>query len=403
MRDVKSFMQTQSLHHWAVLSLDARCNEDSINKFVTLFQKIAKERSIRIDKPKRILFHRGKDLSNLEVSIKKAIQGIQNCQIIVCILSGPGIGYAEVKAICDTRLDLQSQCLQGKQVSRPNPQYCSNVLLKVNMKLGGINNTIVPNPTTSFFLDRPAAIFGADVTHAAPGSELPSIAAVVASMDRYATRYEVALSSQPSRKEIISELKMMARHLLLRFYQRTQKKPEKILFYRDGVGEGQFDQVIREELSALKAACASLEANYNPSITYVIVQKRHHIRFFAKNARARNDTDRSGNVVAGTVVDSVITTPNSFDFYLVSHGGIQGTSRPCHYHVVYDENRFSADLIQDLTHRLCYNYQRCARSVSLVPAAYFAHHAAARARCHMNKNQELEGMKQNIARSMFFI
>jgi hypothetical protein len=32
----------------------------------------------------------------------------------------------------------------------------------------------------------------------------------------------------------------------------------------------------------------------------------------------------------------------------------QGTSRPAHYHVLLDENRFSADALQTLNYNLCY-------------------------------------------------
>ena len=35
---------------------------------------------------------------------------------------------------------------------------------------------------------------------------------------------------------------------------------------------------------------------------------------------------------------------------------LQGTSRPTHYHVLYDENGFSADNLQILTNNLCYTY-----------------------------------------------
>jgi hypothetical protein len=35
-------------------------------------------------------------------------------------------------------------------------------------------------------------------------------------------------------------------------------------------------------------------------------------------------------------------------------GNLQGTSRPAHYHVLWDENNFSADEIQSLTNNLCY-------------------------------------------------
>jgi hypothetical protein len=34
----------------------------------------------------------------------------------------------------------------------------------------------------------------------------------------------------------------------------------------------------------------------------------------------------------------------------------QGTSRPAHYHVLWDENKFSADSLQSLTNNLCYTY-----------------------------------------------
>ena len=74
-----------------------------------------------------------------------------------------------------------------------------------------------------------------------------------------------------------------------------------------------------------------MPGDYTPTITVVICQKRHHTRLFAKN---KEDCDRSGNVPAGTCVDTDITAPHNFDFYLCSHGGIQGTSRPVHYRKV---------------------------------------------------------------------
>jgi eukaryotic translation initiation factor 2C len=130
-------------------------------------------------------------------------------------------------------------------------------------------------------------------------------------------------------------------------------------------------------------ACASLEPNYQPPVTFVVVQKRHHTRLFANNHNDQRTVDRSGNILPGTVVDSKICHPTEFDFYLCSHAGIQGTSRPAHYHVLWDENKFTADELQTLTNNLCYTYARCTRSVSIVPPAYYAHLAAFRARFYM--------------------
>ena len=80
-------------------------------------------------------------------------------------------------------------------------------------------------------------------------------------------------------------------------------------------------QVLRSEVSAIRRACASLEQGYEPSVTFLVVQKRHHTRFFPMS---REDEDgRNRNVPAGTVVDTKITHPTELDFFLASHASIQ--------------------------------------------------------------------------------
>ncbi|KAK1296653.1 Protein argonaute 13 [Acorus calamus] len=101
-------------------------------------------------------------------------------------------------------------------------------------------------------------------------------------------------------------------------------------------------------------ACGSLENGHLPPVTFVVVHKRHHTRLFPANHGDRRSTVRSGNILPGTVVDRSICHPTEFDFYLCSHAGIQGTSRPANYHVLYDENRFTADALQVPTNNLCY-------------------------------------------------
>ncbi len=87
--------------------------------------------------------------------------------------------------------------------------------------------------------------------------------------------------------------------------------------------------------------------------------------------------------VSGTVVDVDIVHPYNFDFYLCSHEGIKGTSRAAHYHVLYDDSSFTSDLLQSFTYALCHLYAKCTRAVSYPPPTYYAHHAANRARFHV--------------------
>ena len=58
--------------------------------------------------------------------------------------------------------------------------------------------------------------------------------------------------------------------------------------------------------------------------------------------------------------------------------------RPTHYTVVYDENGFGADALQQGTHDASYLYARATKAVSLVPAAYYADVACERGRSYLN-------------------
>jgi hypothetical protein len=83
-------------------------------------------------------------------------------------------------------------------------------------------------------------------------SNLPSIAALCGSMDSRASRYSASIRVQSGRTDIIADLGNMTKELLKTFYQSCGRKPERILFYRDGVSEGQFSQVLRGEVDALR-------------------------------------------------------------------------------------------------------------------------------------------------------
>ncbi len=52
------------------------------------------------------------------------------------------------------------------------------------------------------------------------------------------------------------------------------------MFYRDGVAENQFNEVIDAEVAAIKGACEDIRAGWNPPLTFVVVQKRHNTRLF---------------------------------------------------------------------------------------------------------------------------
>ncbi|KAG8892332.1 hypothetical protein FRB99_002797, partial [Tulasnella sp. 403] len=313
--------------------------------------------------------------------------------------------------------DVASKCCDF-----PNPQYFANVCLKINVKLGGTN--VIPTPDSVRFLldpDNPTLVIGADVAHPPVGSRgRASFASLVGSVDSSASKYIATTMPQKVRTEIINpdNLEAMVYYLIMKYmaYRREKEEksnaaPRRILLYRDGVSESEWTRP-DEEVPCIQAACRKAGITPIPAITFVVVRKGHHVRFFPRNESDRDD--RSGNILPGCVVDGGITSPVEFEFYLQSHGGIKGTSRSALYNVIWDDNRFTADALQTMTYALCYVYARATRSVSIVPPAYYADLVAFRAKHHFDPDgglslsdtasqmtdEEEEAQLQNVIEAM---
>ena len=144
----------------------------------------------------------------------------------------------------------------------------------------------------------------------------------MASKDGYPTLYNAEVRVQKHRQEMIDELKDMVKELLIKFYKSTRKKPERIIFYRDGVSEGQFRDVLIHELSSIQRACLELPGDYTPAITFIVVQKRHHARFFAVNPR--DQIGKSKNIPAGALVFCFIAKRHLLERFGHPEGGAKG-------------------------------------------------------------------------------
>lgn len=329
--------------------------------------------------------------------------------------------YGDIKKMGDLDLGIASQVCLAKNIRNPRglSMYCDNVILKVNSKLGGQNWVVSPYNNLQGipdipFLNTPHMILGADVTHPMPGSRTPSVAALVGSRDREGIQYSASIRNQPGRQEVITEIGNMFKEVYQNWMNNFGNKyhVNTIVMFRDGVSEGQFEEVMTKEVQALRSACLQVASGCKPKITYIIVTKRHHTRFFAE----QKYTDRSGNVLPGTVVDRDVTSSEYYDFYVNSHAGIQGTSKPSKYTVLIDENRIPVNVLQAYVFRLAHGFVRCNRSVSMVNSAFYAHLLAFRGRIYMGEDLETKSTGSSsdsvpktpelgnfIARRLFFV
>ncbi|KAL8696034.1 MAG: hypothetical protein Q9224_003008 [Gallowayella concinna] len=308
-------------------------------------------------------------------------------QLLLFILPNMNVdNYLRIKKSCDCRYGSFTQCLQGSQVIKNNPQYHSNVLMKVNAKLGGTTARVATKGPSGHF-NRPTMIIGADVSHAGAGIAAPSYAAMTVSMDKYAARYAAGVQTNGIRVEMISTRNL--RDMLIPLFRHWTanvsggRLPDHVYYFRDGVSEGQYLNVLKYEVADIKEIWSEMmtprpgEKTHEVKFTVVVAEKRHHIRFFPGKAG-----DENQNPLPGTIVEHDVTHPFENDVYLCSHKALKGTARPTHYHMLLDEAGVPVDAFQKLLYEHSYQYMRSTTPVSLFPAVYYAHLASNRARAH---------------------
>ncbi|EKM56056.1 uncharacterized protein PHACADRAFT_257103 [Phanerochaete carnosa HHB-10118-sp] len=275
----------------------------------------------------------------------------------------------------DVLRGIPTQCVRhGKYNNQKRQdQYCNNVALKINTKTRGVN--FVPVSLMKNQLPD-TMVVGCDVSHPGPGvRNRPSIASVVSSWHHTQSQYAVFLDCLAPRQEIIESLAPMMVEAVKFYAGRVGALPKTILLYRDGVSEGEYAQVEEGEIRELRKALANT-FNTNFRLVFIVVGKRHHVRFFPKDA---SQGDHLGNCRPGLVVDKDIVHSSLPDFYLQSHGGLIGTSRPSHYVVLQNDAQWSADQLQSISYELCHVYAAATRSVSIPAPVYYADRACTRA------------------------
>jgi len=399
----KQLLTPGTIHAWAFVVFDARAREEVVERFISTLTTCLRKLGLNV--PNRPVVERGHP-TQVENSLKsagmKAVAGIQGGRpptLIVVLLPSNALDIRRrVKHWGDVDNAVATQCVREGKWEGLKDQYCNNVALKINAKIGGINSSIAQPIVPPFSM-----IIGADVGHPAPGvTNRPSVTSLVASVDVDATRYASFARVQAPRQEIIEHIGEMIASAIYEFVKFWNGAyPKSIVFYRDGVSEGQYAQVAQNEVAVINTTLQNLKclnrdgtlgpglaftAETKPKLVFIVVGKRHHIRFFP----VTREVDRSGNCAPGFVVDDQITNATYPDFYLQSHSGIQGTSRPSHYIVIHNEAGLTADQYQGLSFNLCHVYASATRSVSIPAPVYYADRVCARAENHFAEHLQYD-------------
>lgn len=120
-------------------------NKDQIAAFIDNFIKLYKGHGGKVEMTKPPVIGGIPDTGK---ALEAAFQAAGNAanfrpQMLLVVLPNKSADvYNRVKKNCDCRWGVMSQCVQSANVVKNAPQYCSNVLMKFNCKLGGTTSAL---------------------------------------------------------------------------------------------------------------------------------------------------------------------------------------------------------------------------------------------------------------------
>ncbi|XP_068122739.1 UV radiation resistance-associated gene protein isoform X3 [Hyperolius riggenbachi] len=348
-------LSCKGLSKWVMVY--PRRNYDTASTFLQNLLKVGSSMGFQVQKPLMV---------ETEDSVDGYLQVIQrnvteDTQMVVCVLSSINKSkYDAIKKYLCMDRPTPSQCVLTRTLSKPQTimSVCTKILMQMNCKMGGELWT-VDIPLDGMML------VGIDIYHdTVLGGK--SVAGFIASVNRHCTRWFSRGLIQDEKQEIVDSLKLCMQSALLAWSKNNNNSlPSRIILYRDGVGDGQLQAVVQYEVQQLIQSIKASQEGYNPRLTVVVVKKRINARFFSSVG------GRLQNPPPGTIIDSEVTRPEWYDFFIISQSVRQGTVSPTHYNVIYDNGGLKPDYMQRLTYKLChmyYNWPRRLRHLRSIAA-----------------------------------
>uniref|UniRef100_A0A3P8SKU5 Piwi-like RNA-mediated gene silencing 1 n=1 Tax=Amphiprion percula TaxID=161767 RepID=A0A3P8SKU5_AMPPE len=354
-----ALMQSPPLSNW--LLLHTRRNYNEAQSLVQTLSKVSGPLGFRIQRPVVI------EYDDHQESLLRALQhnvGPQIQMVVVILSSNRKDKYDSVKKYLCVDCPTPSQCVVSRTLSRPQAlmTIATKIALQMACKMGGELWTVdIPL--------KQLMIVGIDCYHDTTAGKR-SIGALVASLNQSMSRWFSKCVLQHRGQEIMDGLKMALTAALKDYLKFNKCLPSRIIVYRDGVGDGQLHSVVNYEVSQIMDSIKSIGQDYEPKLSVVVVKKRISSRFFYHN---------NGNVLnppPGTVIDTDVTRPEWYDFYIVSQAVQLGSVSPTHYNVVYDTSGLKPDHMQRLTYKLCHMYYNWQCWTHFIYSWFYAHKLA---------------------------
>ncbi|XP_015904269.2 piwi-like protein Ago3 [Parasteatoda tepidariorum] len=337
-----------------------------IREFLTMMQNVCPKMGINVKPP-----HLVEIMNDRTETYCQALKDMINPNVQMMVIIFPtkrDDRYSAVKKLCCIEAPVPSQVINLKTISdaRKLRSVSQKIALQMNCKLGG-ELWSVAIPLNDLM------VCGLDTYHDNSKGRR-SVLAFVSTINQNRTRWFSMTTMQKQGQEVGDNLKIMFINALKKYYEVNHHLPEKIILYRDGVGDGQMDFISKYEVEQLTSCYKNFNLDYNPDLVVVVVQKRINTRMYAVEGYRGQKTLK--NPPPGSILDHSVTRKKWYDFFLVSQHVRQGTVTPTHYVVIHDTSSLKPEYVQRITYKMTHLYYNWPGTVRVPAPCQYAHKLA---------------------------
>ena len=238
-RDLKQvdLLDAIPLRDWVIVYSER--TRPAPEKFIQAMNQAGRPLGIQVAPPKEVPLKNDRPSDFVE-AIRDAYKAGSTQLVVIILPDNRKERYDAVKKYCVADAGIVSQCVLVKTINNEKIMMSAvtKIILQINVKLGGqLWGVEIPM--------KKAMVIGIDVYHDSL-QKGTSVAGFIASTNDSMTKYFSRCLFQRSGQEIVDGLKVLFPDALRKYHELNQTLPDRIIVFRDGVGEGQVNFVVRD-------------------------------------------------------------------------------------------------------------------------------------------------------------
>ncbi|CAD6186081.1 unnamed protein product [Caenorhabditis auriculariae] len=259
-------------------------------------------------------------------------------------------------------------------------QTMENIILKTNVKAGGINYIAdIPDQLASWNHEPPFVI-GLDVSHPDKPvfrDRVPSTVGLSCNSGDSSYTFIGDFAFTTPRRESVDPV-ILRKFVTDNFrkFVRVRGFPKRVYIFRDGVSCGEESEAVIETNVISDAIVEAAEEEgargYAPLVLSIVVKKRHNTRFYL------NRNNQPKNPLADTAVGGIVAEYGKRQIFIQAFRPIQGTAKIPSFLVIRDDENIDDEYLTKMVCAICSLHQIVNAPTSIPTPVFVSHEFAKR-------------------------